>query len=62
MPKGPPQRVLYCIWQDPWMTVSRGTYIAAMLAEIGWSVPDLSDPDVISVVMKKAKKPKKTSG
>ena len=41
MPKGPPQRVLYCIWQDPWMTVSRETYIAAMLAEIGWSVPDL---------------------
>jgi ABC-type Fe3+-hydroxamate transport system substrate-binding protein len=40
-PKGPPQRVLYCIWQDPWMTVSRDTYIAAMLAEIGWSVPDL---------------------
>ncbi len=39
MPKGPPQRVLYCIWQDPWMTVSRDTYIAAMLAEIGWSVP-----------------------
>ncbi|QBE62692.1 helical backbone metal receptor [Pseudoduganella lutea] len=44
MPKGPPQRVLYCIWQDPWMTVSRGTYIAAMLAEIGWSVPELG-PD-----------------
>jgi ABC-type Fe3+-hydroxamate transport system substrate-binding protein len=41
MPKGPPQRVLYCIWQDPWMTVSRETYIAAMRAEIGWSVPDL---------------------
>ncbi|MBB3223396.1 helical backbone metal receptor [Pseudoduganella umbonata] len=41
MPKGPPQRVLYCIWQDPWMTVSRDTYIAAMLAEIGWSVPAL---------------------
>jgi ABC-type Fe3+-hydroxamate transport system substrate-binding protein len=40
-PKGPPQRVLYCIWQDPWMTVSRDTYIAAMLAEIGWSVPAL---------------------
>lgn len=38
-PKGPPQRVLYCIWQDPWMTVSGDTYIAAMLAEIGWSVP-----------------------
>jgi ABC-type Fe3+-hydroxamate transport system substrate-binding protein len=43
-PKGLPQRVLYCIWQDPWMTVSGGTYIAAMLAEIGWRVPDLG-PD-----------------
>lgn len=29
-------RVLYCIWQDPWMTVSRDTYIARMLALIGW--------------------------
>jgi ABC-type Fe3+-hydroxamate transport system substrate-binding protein len=35
-PKIPPQRVLYCIWKDPWMTVSRDTYIASMLAEIGW--------------------------
>ena len=34
-----PRTVLYCIWQDPWMTVSEGTYIAAMLAEIGWNVP-----------------------
>ncbi|GGC12386.1 helical backbone metal receptor [Pseudoduganella buxea] len=41
MPKGVPQRVLYCIWQDPWMTVSPDTYIAAMLALIGWSVPRL---------------------
>jgi hypothetical protein len=32
---------LYCIWQDPWMTVAQGTYIAAMLAELGWRVPDL---------------------
>ena len=30
------QSVVYCIWQDPWMTVSRDTYIAAMLALIGW--------------------------
>lgn len=30
------KRVLYCIWQDPWMTVSRDTYIARMLALIGW--------------------------
>jgi ABC-type Fe3+-hydroxamate transport system substrate-binding protein len=41
MPKTPPQKMLYCIWQDPWMCVSRDTYIANMLAEIGWSVPDV---------------------
>ncbi|MBK4738278.1 helical backbone metal receptor [Noviherbaspirillum pedocola] len=32
----PERRVLYCIWQDPWMTVSRDTYIARMLELIGW--------------------------
>lgn len=31
-----PERVLYCIWKDPWMTVSRDTYIARMLALAGW--------------------------
>jgi hypothetical protein len=31
-----PWTVLYCIWKDPWMTVSRDTYIASMLAEINW--------------------------
>lgn len=41
MPKTPPQTVLYCIWQDPWMSISADTYIARMLAEIGWSVPRL---------------------
>lgn len=30
------ERVLYCIWKDPWMTVSRDTYIAQMLALKGW--------------------------
>ncbi|MEZ5615364.1 MAG: helical backbone metal receptor [Rhodocyclaceae bacterium] len=30
------QRVLYLIWKDPWMTVSRDTYISAMLAAAGW--------------------------
>lgn len=30
------QRVLYLIWRDPWMTVSRETYIARMLSLIGW--------------------------
>ena len=34
--QSPPYRVLYCIWKDPWMTVSRDTYIARMLALIGW--------------------------
>jgi ABC-type Fe3+-hydroxamate transport system substrate-binding protein len=43
-PKGPPQTMLYCIWQDPWMSVSQDTYIARMMAEIGWSVPPLADP------------------
>ncbi|MFL6672620.1 MAG: helical backbone metal receptor [Massilia sp.] len=41
LPPGPPRTVLYCIWQDPWMSVSRDTYIANMLAELGWQVPQL---------------------
>ena len=41
MPKSLPQTVLYCIWQDPWMSISSDTYIARMLAEIGWQVPQL---------------------
>ena len=32
----PRARVLYLIWKDPWMTVSRDTYISAMLAAAGW--------------------------
>ncbi|TXG01399.1 helical backbone metal receptor [Massilia arenae] len=39
--RGPARTVLYCIWQDPWMSVSKDTYIAAMLAELGWRVPEL---------------------
>ena len=42
-PRGPARTVLYCIWQDPWMTVSADTYIAAMLAEQDWRVPALED-------------------
>lgn len=30
------RRVLYCIWQEPWMTVAPDTYIARMLDVIGW--------------------------
>jgi ABC-type Fe3+-hydroxamate transport system substrate-binding protein len=40
---GPPRTVLYCIWQDPWMSVSSDTYIARMLGELGWQVPALPD-------------------
>ncbi|HEY0063283.1 MAG TPA: helical backbone metal receptor [Telluria sp.] len=40
-PKGPPATVLYCIWQGPWMSISNDTYIARMLAEIGWRIPAL---------------------
>lgn len=36
LPKEAPQTLLYCIWKDPWMTVSRDTYIARMMEEIGW--------------------------
>jgi ABC-type Fe3+-hydroxamate transport system substrate-binding protein len=43
IPPGPPRTVLYCIWQDPWMSISRDTYIARMLAELGWQVPALPD-------------------
>lgn len=31
-----PQRVLYLIWREPWMTVARDTYIARMLARVAW--------------------------
>ncbi|MDQ2987616.1 MAG: helical backbone metal receptor [Pseudomonadota bacterium] len=43
-PQGPPRTMLYCIWQDPWMAVAQDTYIARMMAEIGWRVPQLADP------------------
>ena len=36
MPKPRPQTMLYCIWKDPWMTVSGDTYIARMMALAGW--------------------------
>jgi ABC-type Fe3+-hydroxamate transport system substrate-binding protein len=32
----PRERVLYLVWKKPWMTVARGTYIAATLARAGW--------------------------
>lgn len=41
LPRTPSRTVLYCIWQDPWMSVAHDTYIGAMLAELGWKVPQL---------------------
>jgi len=40
----PRERVLYLIWRDPWMTVSRATYVAATLARVGWdTLPEAVD-------------------
>ncbi|MFZ6820615.1 helical backbone metal receptor [Undibacterium sp. Ji22W] len=30
------KKILYCIWKDPWMTVSQDTYIANLLKLRGW--------------------------
>jgi ABC-type Fe3+-hydroxamate transport system substrate-binding protein len=36
-PEGRAERaVLYLIWREPWMTVARDTYIARLLARVGW--------------------------
>lgn len=38
----PARRVLYLIWREPWMTVARDTYLAAMLARVHWlTLPDV---------------------
>ena len=40
----PCERVLYLIWKDPWMSISRDTYIARTLAAVGWdSVPEAAE-------------------
>lgn len=38
----PRERVLYVIWKNPWMTISRDTYIARTLAAVGWDQIDLN--------------------
>jgi len=51
----PQKKVLYLIWKDPWMTVSRDTYVSRTLALFGLATlpetadvryPKLVDPDV----------------
>jgi ABC-type Fe3+-hydroxamate transport system substrate-binding protein len=41
----PRERVLYVIWKDPWMTISRDTYIARTLESVGWDQIDVASPD-----------------
>ena len=43
LPEGrAPQRVLYLIWREPWMTIARDTYISRLLARINWqTLPDV---------------------
>ena len=52
----PPQSVLYAIWKNPWMTISRDTYVSAMLETVGWKTlpvqaekryPEVADEDSI---------------
>ena len=39
-----PERVLYLIWRNPWMTVSRDTYVSRMLSLVKWeTVPEKAD-------------------
>jgi ABC-type Fe3+-hydroxamate transport system substrate-binding protein len=41
----PERNVLYLIWKDPWMTVSRDTYISRMLALFGLrTLPESAHP------------------
>ncbi len=51
-----PETVLYAIWKDPWMSVSRDTYVSAMLASVGWKTvpiqatkryPEIEDDDSV---------------
>jgi len=47
----PARRVLYLIWQKPWMTVSADTYIANTLRLVNWQTaghdPDVRYPEVV---------------
>ena len=40
----PREAVLYPIWREPWMTVRRDTYIAAMLSAAGWDTLPMEAP------------------
>jgi len=38
-------RVLYLIWKNPWMTVSRDTYVSRMLALVSWETVPAESAD-----------------
>ncbi len=40
----PVETALYAIWKNPWMTVSRDTYVSAMLATVGWKTLPMQAP------------------
>ena len=42
--KFPPRKVLYLIWKDPWMTVSRDTYVSRMLELFGLETLPAASP------------------
>lgn len=50
-----PQGVVYLIWRNPWMTVSRGTYISRMLGLVNWlTVPETSAERYPRIVLDRA--------
>ena len=46
----PRERVMYLIWKDPWMTVTRATYVGATLAAVGMDVLPSTAPARYPVV------------
>jgi ABC-type Fe3+-hydroxamate transport system substrate-binding protein len=42
---GEPEDVLYLIWREPWMGVSRDTYISRTLALFGWNTVPVDTTD-----------------
>lgn len=46
----PREQVLYLIWKDPWMTISRDTYIARTLQAVGWEPAAIESADRYPVI------------
>lgn len=46
----PERQVAYFIWKEPWMSISRETYIAQMLALVNWYVVPTADKSRYPVV------------